>query len=174
MVGCGLACPGGGGAGCRGASSGGRGGGGTVGDRIRGLGVSGRGGGGGGSWKNPYHMGGGGGSNTEHGTIYTYIHMCIDSHTHMYSHVWIHDMYGSPQGGRPASIAKRGSESLRLGARRATPAVPCGARFRGLWGSLWVPFGRVNWLRDRTFCGKNADLGRFGAISGRLSCNETL
>ena len=38
MVGCGLACPG-----CRGASSGGRGGGGTAGDRIRGLGVSGRG-----------------------------------------------------------------------------------------------------------------------------------
>ena len=33
--------------GCRGASSGGRGGGGTVGARIRGLGVSGRGGGGG-------------------------------------------------------------------------------------------------------------------------------
>ena len=50
MVGCGLACPGGGGAGvsgCRGASSGGRGWGGTVGARIRGLGVSGRGGPGG-------------------------------------------------------------------------------------------------------------------------------
>ena len=50
MVGCGLACPGGGG--------------GTVGARIRGLGVPGRGGG---SWGTiPY---GGGGSNTEHGTI---------------------------------------------------------------------------------------------------------
>ena len=50
--------------GCRGASSGGRGGGGTVGDRIRGLGVSGRGGGGGGGvLGDPYHMGiwGGGG-----------------------------------------------------------------------------------------------------------------
>ena len=45
--------------GCRGASSGGRGGGGSVGDRIRGLGVSGRGGGGKGL-KDPYHMGGGG------------------------------------------------------------------------------------------------------------------
>ena len=46
-----------------GASSGGRGGGGTVGARIRGLGVSGPGGGG--SWGTiPY--GGGGGSNTEH------------------------------------------------------------------------------------------------------------
>ena len=40
MVGCGLACPG------RGASLGGRGEGGTVGARIRGLGVSGWGGGG--------------------------------------------------------------------------------------------------------------------------------
>ena len=52
MVGCGLACPclsWGGGAGVSGASSGGRGGGGTVGDRIRGLRVSGPGGGGG-SW----------------------------------------------------------------------------------------------------------------------------
>ena len=65
MVGCGLACPGGGVPGCRGASSGGRGassggrgGGGTVGARIRGLGVSGR------------YGGGGGDSNTEHGTIY--------------------------------------------------------------------------------------------------------
>ena len=58
MVGCGLACPGGAGVpGCRGASSGGRGGGGTVGDRIRGLGVSGRGGG---VLGDPYHMGGGG------------------------------------------------------------------------------------------------------------------
>ena len=36
--------------GCRGASSGGRGGGGTVGDRIRGLGVSGSRAGGGGGW----------------------------------------------------------------------------------------------------------------------------
>ena len=54
--------------GCRGASPGGRGGGGTVGDRIRGLGVLGRGGG---VLGDPYHMGaGGGGSNTEHGTIY--------------------------------------------------------------------------------------------------------
>ena len=47
--------------GCRGASSGGRGGGGTVGDRIRGLGVSGRGGGGRGVLGDPYHMEGGGG-----------------------------------------------------------------------------------------------------------------
>ena len=45
--------------GCRGASSGGRGGGGTVGDRIRGLGVSGPWGGG--VLGDPYHMGGGGG-----------------------------------------------------------------------------------------------------------------
>ena len=52
-----------------GASSGGRGRGGTVGARIRGLGVSGPGGGG--ALGGPYHMGGGGGgSNTEHGTIY--------------------------------------------------------------------------------------------------------
>ena len=63
MVGCGLACPGGGGAGV--SSSGGRGGGGTVGDRIRGLGVS----GGGGVW-GTHTIWGGGGSNTEHGTIY--------------------------------------------------------------------------------------------------------
>ena len=62
--------------GCRGASSGGRGGGGTVGDRIRGLGVSGPRGGGG-SWGTHtiWGGGGGGGSNTGHGTIYIYIHI---------------------------------------------------------------------------------------------------
>ena len=44
MVGCGLACSGGGGAGVSGCEFRGRGGGGTVGARIRGLAVSGRGG----------------------------------------------------------------------------------------------------------------------------------
>ena len=58
MVGCGLACPGGGVAGVSGCEFRGRGGGGTVGDRIRGLGVSGRGGGGG---LGPIPYGGGGG-----------------------------------------------------------------------------------------------------------------
>ena len=47
-----------------------------IGDRIRGLGVSGPGKGGG--LGDPYHMGGGGGggSNTAHGTIYIcrYVH----------------------------------------------------------------------------------------------------
>ena len=60
-----------------GASSGGRGGGGTVGARIRGLGVSGRAGGGV-SWGNPYHLGGGEGGRQQHGihgTIYIYIYM---------------------------------------------------------------------------------------------------
>ena len=58
-----------------GASSGGRGGGGTVGARIPGLGVSGPGGG---ALGGPYHMGGGGGgSNTEHGTIYIYIYVFV-------------------------------------------------------------------------------------------------
>ena len=65
--------------GCRGASSGGWGAAGTVGDRIRGLGVSGRWGGG--VLGDPYHMGGGGGggggSNTEHGTIYIYIYIYL-------------------------------------------------------------------------------------------------
>ena len=56
MVGCGLACPGGGGAGVSGCEFRGQDGGGTVGARMRGLGVSGRGGGPG----EPYHMGGGG------------------------------------------------------------------------------------------------------------------
>ena len=60
--------------GCRGASSGGRGGGGTVGARIWGLGVSGRGGGG--VLGDPYHIGGGGGGlATEHATIYIYIYI---------------------------------------------------------------------------------------------------
>ena len=58
MVGCGLACPGGGGAGVSGCEFRGSGGGGTVGARIRGLGVSGQWGGGG--LGDPYHMGGGG------------------------------------------------------------------------------------------------------------------
>ena len=58
MVGCGLPCPGGGVPGCRGASSGSQGGGGTVGASIRGPGP-------------------GGGRNTEHGTIYTHTHMCV-------------------------------------------------------------------------------------------------
>ena len=61
--------------GCRSASSGGRGASGTVGDRIRGLGVSGRWGGAGPGGPIPY--GGGGGSNTEHRTIYRYIHIYI-------------------------------------------------------------------------------------------------
>ena len=52
-----------------GASSGGRGGGGTVGARIRGLGVSGP------AWGTIPD--GGGGSNTEHGTIYIYI--CLNT-----------------------------------------------------------------------------------------------
>ena len=60
MVGCGLACPGGGGAGVSGCEfRGGRGGGGTVVDRIRGLGVSGPRGGG--SWGTHTIWGGGGG-----------------------------------------------------------------------------------------------------------------
>ena len=70
MVSCGLACPGGGGAGVSGCEFRGSGWGW---DRrcqdpgARGLGP------GGGALGGPYHMGGGGGggSNTEHGTIYT-------------------------------------------------------------------------------------------------------
>ena len=58
MVGCGLACPGGGGAGVSGCEFRGLGWGwGTVGARIRGLGVSGRGGG---VLGDPYHLGRGG------------------------------------------------------------------------------------------------------------------
>ena len=71
MVSCGLACPGGGGAGVSGCEF--RGGGGTVGARIRGLGVSGPGGG---LLGDHTIWGGGGGSNTEHGTIYIYICIC--------------------------------------------------------------------------------------------------
>ena len=72
MVGCGLACPGGGGAGVLGCEFRGSGWGW---DRrcqdpgARGLGP-------GGSWGTiPY--GGGGGSNTEHGTIYIYIYIYV-------------------------------------------------------------------------------------------------
>ena len=56
-----------------GASSGGRGGGGTVGARIRGLGVSGPGGGG--ALGGPYHMGGGGVATRNTGP---YIHIIIN------------------------------------------------------------------------------------------------
>ena len=59
--------------GCRGASSGGRGGGGTVGDRIRGLGVSGPRGGGGPGGPIPY--GGGGGVATRDTGPYIYIYI---------------------------------------------------------------------------------------------------
>ena len=80
MVGCWLPCPGGGVSGCQGASSGHRGGGGTVGARMRGLGLSGRGGG---VLGDPYHPGGGGGgvaggrggSTTEDRTSYIYIYI---------------------------------------------------------------------------------------------------
>ena len=75
MVGCGLACPGGGVPGCQGASSGGRGGGGTVGARIRGLGVSGWGGGVPGR---PIPYGGaGGGVATRNTGPYIYIYSII-------------------------------------------------------------------------------------------------
>ena len=89
MVGCGLACPGGGVQGCRGASSGGRGGGGTVGARIRGLGVSGQGGGG--VLGDPYPLGGGGGGVATRNTgpyIYIYIYICKCLLTfYMYIHI---------------------------------------------------------------------------------------
>ena len=61
MVGCGCRC--------QGASSDGRGGGGTVGARLPGSGGSGSRAGGG-VLGDPSRKGGGGGSNTEHGTIY--------------------------------------------------------------------------------------------------------
>ena len=71
--------------GCRGASSGGRGGGGTVGDRIRGLGVSGRGGGGR-SWGTHTILGGGGGVATRdtgpYIYIYRYMSICTDRCIH--------------------------------------------------------------------------------------------
>ena len=67
MVGCGLACPGGGGAGVSGCELGGWGGGGTVGARIRGL-VS----GGGGSWA---IWGGGVATRNTGPYIYIYIYM---------------------------------------------------------------------------------------------------
>ena len=69
MVGGGLACPGGGGAGVSGCEFRGSGWGWDrrcQDPRARGLGP-------GGSWGTiPYGGGGGGGSNTEHGTIYMY------------------------------------------------------------------------------------------------------
>ena len=68
MVGCGLACPGGGGAGVSGCDFFRGSGWGWDRARIRGLGVLGPGGGG--SLGDLYHQGGRGGSNTEHGTIY--------------------------------------------------------------------------------------------------------
>ena len=68
MVGCGLACPGGGGAGVSGCEFRGSGWGW---DRIRGLGVC-RGWRGGGVW-GTHTIWGGGGSNTEHGTIYVWV-----------------------------------------------------------------------------------------------------
>ena len=72
MVGCGLACLGGGGAGVSGCEFRGRGGGGTVGARIRGLRVSGRRAGGGGPG-GPYHMGGGGVATRNTGPYIVYL-----------------------------------------------------------------------------------------------------
>ena len=92
MVGCGLACPGGGVAGVSGCEFGG--GGGTVGDRIRGLGVSGRGGAGG-----PIPDGGGGGGVATRNTgpyihidIYIYIYVCIIYilYIYIYIHIYIY------------------------------------------------------------------------------------
>ena len=74
MVGSGWLVLGVGVPGCRGASSGGRGGGGTVGARIRGLGVLGRGGGG--SW-GTISYGGGGGVATRNTGPYIYIYICV-------------------------------------------------------------------------------------------------
>ena len=72
MVGCGLACPGGGSAGVSGCKFRGSGGG-TVGARIRGA----RGlGPGGGVLGDPYHMGGGGGVATRNTGPYIYIYIC--------------------------------------------------------------------------------------------------
>ena len=71
MVGCGLACPGGGGAGVSGCEFRGSGGGGTVGARIRASRGGGRGPGG------PYHMGGGGGGGWQRCTIYIYIYISL-------------------------------------------------------------------------------------------------
>ena len=72
MVSCGLACPGGGGAGVSGCEF--RSGWGWD-RRCQDPGARGLGPGGGG----PYHMGGGG-SNTEHGTIHIYIYMYTYKH----------------------------------------------------------------------------------------------
>ena len=73
MVGCGLACPGGGGAGVSGCEFR-RGEGGTVGARIRGSGSR---VGGAGGLGDPYHLGGGGGVATRNTGpyIYTYIYI---------------------------------------------------------------------------------------------------
>ena len=71
-----MACPGGGGAGVSGCEF--RGGA-TVGARIRGLGVSGPGGGG--LLGDHTIWGGGGGSNTEHGTIYIILYIYIYMYT---------------------------------------------------------------------------------------------
>ena len=74
MVSCGLACPGGGGAGVSGCEF--RGSGWGWDRRCQDPGARGLGPGGGGSWGTiPY--GGGRGSNTEHGTIYIYIYTCV-------------------------------------------------------------------------------------------------
>ena len=72
MVGCGLACLGGGGAGVSGCEFRGRGGGGTVGARIRGLRVSGRRAGGGGVLGDHTIWGGGGGVATRNTGPYIY------------------------------------------------------------------------------------------------------
>ena len=56
-------------------------GGGTVGDRIRGLGVSGRGGG---VLGDPYHMGGGGGVATRNTGPYIYIYIYIHTYLHIH------------------------------------------------------------------------------------------
>ena len=99
MVGCGLACPGGGGGG---ASGWGRGEGGTVGARIRRLGVSGWRGGG--SW-GTHTIWGGGVATRNTGPyiyiyvfIYIYIYMCIYIcvyiyvyvYTYIYIYIWGH------------------------------------------------------------------------------------
>ena len=73
MVGCGLACPGGGGAGVSGCEF--RGSGWGWDRRCQDAGAWGLGRGGGGDPGRPVPSGGEGGSNTEHRTIYTHTHL---------------------------------------------------------------------------------------------------
>ena len=120
--------------GCRGASSGGRGGGGTVSDRIRGLGVSGRGGGGGGG-PIPY----GGGVATRNTGPYIYIvlytySMCIYIYTRAF------EVSSPDQIGEALADVLPGRAGAAPGGCTAPGVAYPGLRLRAR-GGAWGPRG---------------------------------